>query len=229
MAGWRSDPQIGEPLRWAAACSRTHALGSYRLLEPREMSRFVLATVLTLGVGSPAVCQNSPRIPLSASPPAKLSAPISRDSLGKIELLKLRPEADAMGAVQRNAARDTLEAQRTLWLRRRPLSYLVRTYEISHCIHVRVGTLLRDQLRVRDTALVGRVPTSVPAEFAQRCERDFRVEDLFADVARALSDSSTAVRVLQYDPTYGFPRYYSLRPANGRAITILVESFAPAP
>jgi hypothetical protein len=76
---------------------------------------------------------------------------------------------------------------------------------------------------------VERLPSPVPVDYAQRCERPYRVEDLFGEVRHALSDSTTVVRVLQFDPTYGFPLHYSLRPNQARAVQVLVESFAPAP
>lgn len=197
------------------------------------MIRFVVAGAFALGLSSPAMSQDSRPARTPASQPSKAVTHISGELLDEIAALKSRPADDAMGSGRRRAARDTLEAQRQLWLHRRPQTYLLRTYEISDCIQLRTGRarngLLRDQLRVRDSTIVGRLPTPVPTEYGQRCERSFRVEDLFAEVRQALSDSTTVVRVLQYDPTYGFPRYYSLRHAQERSFGVLVESFAPAP
>jgi hypothetical protein len=99
--------------------------------------------------------------------------------------------------------------------------------------------LLRDQLVVRDTAIVGRRRASIAAPYAQKCHLAWRVEDVFADLTRALADTMAYVRRLEYDAAYGFPRAYWLewgdpyvansRPRNARDGGVLVESFAPAP
>jgi len=60
------------------------------------------------------------------------------------------------------------------------------------------------------------------------CSLAWRVDDLFADLGRALDDTTAAVGV-SYDPAYGFPGAYWI--SHGGADDgheVLVESFAAA-
>jgi len=140
-----------------------------------------------------------------------------------------------MDVTKRRRMIDTLEAQRRTWDQRRPRTYVIRVLEVSSCIDVRTrprssGQLLRDQLVVRDTTIVRRAPVPIPAAYEQRCPLPWRVDDLFADLARALADTAVGVDV-SYDAAYGFPRAYWVSrggSADG-GHAVLVESFAPAP
>ena len=68
----------------------------------------------------------------------------------------------------------------------------------------------------------------IPAALDQRCPLPWRVEDLFADLARALADPTASVAPVEYDAAYGFPRAYSVFHAGSSAVgSVLVESFAP--
>ena len=163
-----------------------------------------------------------------------------------IEIIKMTwPVAvDRLGAAERRKLLETLESQRRVWAARRPRAYAIRTVEIGHCIFIAArkgtdGELLRDQLVVRDTAVVGHRPAPIAGLYAQQCPLAWRVEDVFADVARALADTMTHIWALQYDAGYGFPRSYWLdygspyvpnsRPAKPRGDGVLVESFTPVP
>ena len=151
---------------------------------------------------------------------------------------------DRLGAAQRRRMLETLEAQRRVWAERRPRAYVIRTVHVGHCIAIArragaAGELSRDQLVVRDTAVVGRRPAPIAALYAQQCHLAWSIEDAFEDLARALADTTAYVHRLEYDAAYGFPRAYWLewgdpyvansRPRNARDGGVLVETFAPAP
>jgi len=151
---------------------------------------------------------------------------------------------DRLGPGVRRRMLETLAAQRRVWAERRPRSYVIRTAQVGHCIIITRraragGQVLREQLVVRDTAVVGRRPAPIAELYAHQCHLAWRVEDLFADLTRALADTMTYVHRLEYDPAYGFPRAYWLehgdpyvansRPQNARDGGVLVESFTPAP
>jgi hypothetical protein len=98
--------------------------------------------------------------------------------------------SDRIGPARRRAMLDTLEAQRRLWAKHLPRAYIIRLVVINDCIALRRGPrgggeLLRDRLLVRDTSVAGREPAPLPARYEQYCPRAWRVDDLFADVARA--------------------------------------------
>jgi hypothetical protein len=154
-----------------------------------------------------------------------------------VEVIK-RPDAgmffDRIGPTRRRAMLDTLEAQRRFWSERRPRAYLIRLIVINECISTGLGRhvggeLLRDRLLVRDTSVVGHEPAPLPARYEHYCPRAWRVDDLFADVARALGDTSAYIMHIQYDAAYGFPRSYFVERGSSRGDQVIVESFAPAP
>jgi hypothetical protein len=139
-----------------------------------------------------------------------------------------------MDATKRRRMIDTLEARRRIWDERRPRAYVIRVFEVSSCIEVRVrprnaGAVVRDQLVVRDTTIVRREPVPIPSAYEQRCPLAWRVDDLFGDLARALADTTVSVDV-SYDAAYGFPRtYWVMRSGSSHGgHAVLVESFAPA-
>jgi hypothetical protein len=141
---------------------------------------------------------------------------------------------DRIGPTRRRAMLDTLETQRRFWSERRPRAYLIRLVVINDCISTRLGQrvegdLLRDRVLVRDTSVVGREPAPLPARYEQYCPRAWRVDDLFADVARALADTSAYIMYVRYDAAYGFPRSYFVERGRSRGDQVIVESFAPAP
>ena len=159
---------------------------------------------------------------------------------GDIEAVEVIKRADAgmffdrIGPTRRRAMLDTLESQRRFWSERRPRAYLIRLVVINECISAGLGRrvggeLLRDRLLVRDTSVVGREPSPLPARYEHYCPRAWRVDDLFADVAQALADTSSYIMHLQYDAAYGFPRSYFVERGRGRGDQVIVESFAPAP
>lgn len=140
---------------------------------------------------------------------------------------------DRIGPTRRRAMLDTLETQRRFWTERRPRAYLIRLVVINDCISAGLGRrvgggLLRDRLLVRDTSVVGREPSPLPARYEQYCPRAWRVDDLFADVAHALADTSAYIMRIQYDAAYGFPRSYFVERGRSRGDQVIVESFAPA-
>jgi hypothetical protein len=130
---------------------------------------------------------------------------------------------------------DTLEVQRRFWQQHRPRAYVIRVLQMGGCLNVGVrprvaGQLLRDQLVVRDTTIVRRDPVPIPVAYEQRCPLPWRVEDLFADLARALADPTASVLRVDYDAAYGFPRLHSVfTGGNPHGSGALVESFAAAP
>jgi hypothetical protein len=141
---------------------------------------------------------------------------------------------DLMGPRARRMMRDTLDSQRLVWTQRRPTAYLIRTLEISDCMLIelnaaRTGPRPREQLLVRDTTIVSRILAPLPVAYSQRCPLVRRVEDLFADVERALSDPTALVLRVQYDAAYGFPRSSWIAVGRRRGAGTLVESFAPVP
>ncbi|MHB1225250.1 MAG: hypothetical protein ACYC2G_14580 [Gemmatimonadaceae bacterium] len=174
-------------------------------------------------------------------PTSRIATPapvLAADSAAEIEMVHL-PEADQplerMPAAQRRSMLDTLESQRRIWEERRPQQYIIRVFELNGCAEVRTGPyaggeLLRDRLVVRDTRRLRREPAPTPATYAQRCLLAWRVDDLFADVARVLADPNAAISKIEYDAAYGFPRmYWADRGGHHRSAGVLVESFAPAP
>jgi hypothetical protein len=141
---------------------------------------------------------------------------------------------DLMGSTVRHRMLDTLDARHQVWNRRRPRGYVIRVLSLSDCFEVRVGPrakgeLSRDRLVVRDTTIVKRELAPIPAVYEQRCALAWRVDDLFADVRRALADTTAHITHVEYDPAYGFPRTYWLARGYDRGAGVLVESFAPAP
>ena len=197
----------------------------------------VLAAIFALGLTDTAHGQSDTargRLPRAAARPPASDSARPRD-VDIIEVLRSGAIYGGMDDTKRRRMIDTLETQRRIWNRRRPRAYVIRVLEMSTCIDVRVGprtagALLRDQLVVRDTIVVKRQPVPIPRAYEQRCPLGWRVDDLFADLARALADTSVAVGV-SYDAAYGFPRDYWVigggRSDGGHAV--LVESFAAAP
>lgn len=149
---------------------------------------------------------------------------------------------DRLGPVTRRAMLDSLEAQRRLWAERRPRVYAIRLVVTEGCIFIRTirareagrprpreaGPPRRDLLIVRDTTVVRREPAPIPRYVERYCPREWRIEDLFADVADALSDSLAHVQDIRYDEVYGFPRSYWVDRGMHRQWRVIVESFAPA-
>jgi hypothetical protein len=152
-------------------------------------------------------------------PPARgiqlLPDSIRASDIEAIEIVKGPIGVDRLGAAQRRKMLETLEAQRRVWADRRPRTYVIRTVEIGHCMAIARrkgpdGEVLRDQLVVRDTTVVDHRLVPIAAHYAQQCHLAWRVEDVFADVARALADTMTHIYGLGYDAAYGFPRSYWL-------------------
>lgn len=161
-----------------------------------------------------------------------------------VTVVRSAESIDRLGVERRRRMLDTLAAQRRLWEERRPRAYIIRSVRQSDCIVIRSfarsgGRPVTDQLVVRDTTIVNRIAAPIADGFAHECPLDWRVDDLFADIERALSDTSVSVRRLQYDAAYAFPRSYWLewgspyvaksRPPTARDGGVLVESFAPTP
>jgi hypothetical protein len=157
-----------------------------------------------------------------------------------VEMLMPAWPADPMDSVVRRRMLDSLETRRRFWNERRPRQYVIRVLELSGCFEIQVsprahGELLRDRLVVRDTTVVRRERAPIAAAYAQRCRLEWRVDDLFTDVARALADTAAWIGDIEYDPAYGFPRRYRIDRGPvavqyGRnELVVLVESFAPAP
>lgn len=142
--------------------------------------------------------------------------------------------ADRLGPAARRRMLDTLASRHRTWEERRPRGYVIRVLSIGDCVAVerrpRVGgELLRPRLIVRDTTVVRQELAPIPAAHEQRCTLGWRVDDLFADVARALADTTAYVAHVEYDAAYGFPRAYWLERGRSRGAQVIVESFAPTP
>jgi hypothetical protein len=149
-----------------------------------------------------------------------------------VEIIRSNGSGDLLGATRRRQLMDTLVQQRRRWDERRPASYLIRVLAIDDCllVHTGKGSETRPRLVIRDTIIVGREEAPLPSAYAHRCPHEWRVEDLFRDLARAIADTTVYVGGgIQYDPAYGFPRFYWTSPPYGRGSGTLVESFAPAP
>jgi uncharacterized protein DUF6174 len=195
----------------------------------------ILAMTFALGLSGVAYGQSDTardrRVPRAVRPPPDSTR--ARDKA--VDVLRSGAIYGGMDPAARRQMIDTLDAQRRIWNQRRPRVYVIRVLEVSTCIDVRTrprsaGQLLRDQLVVRDTTIVRREPVPIPTAYEQRCPLPWRVDDLFADVARALVDTTVSVSV-RYDAAYGFPRAYSVvrgGSADG-GHDVLVESFASAP
>jgi len=197
------------------------------------------AAALLLWVSATAGGQpDSTRRPPNPAPVIRLRAVDSSRTLDvdSIEVIKNAAGSsffDRLGPVKRRAMLDSLEAQRLLWAERRPRVYSIRLVVTEGCIFIRTGKraagpLRRDRLVVRDTTVVRREPAPIPRFVERYCPREWRVEDLFADVADALSDSLAHVQDIRYDEIYGFPRSYWVDRGMHRQWRVIVESFAPA-
>ena len=119
-----------------------------------------------------------------------------------------------------------------MWEERRPRAYLIRLIVVNDCIYVNTrarmgGEALRDRMVVRDTTIVGHEPAPLPRRYEQTCPKNGRVDDLFADVASALADTTVRISDVRYDPAYGFPRSYLVVRGMSRGDHVMVESFAP--
>ena len=202
------------------------------------MRRSTLAGALLLCMSSRVQAQREtpqPRVVLRGIASEATADTARTAAIEQIEVLRHAAPLDRMTAPLRRSLLDTLEAKKRLWAERRPRQYLIRTFELSGCADVRTGPyagreLLRDRLVIRDSVVLRSEPAPTPAAYAQRCQIPWRVEDLFADVARILSDPSAAIARLEYDAAYGFPRsYWPDRGGLDRGRGVLVESFAPAP
>ena len=139
---------------------------------------------------------------------------------------------DPLGTVRRAQLIDTLALQRREWEQKRPDGYLIRVLSIDHCIVIRTNSKVPPthmRLVVRDTTVVRREEAPVPLFYSSRCGHEWRVDDLFRDVAQALADTTVNVLGVQYDPAYGFPRHYWTSRRYDRPAGVLVESFAPVP
>jgi hypothetical protein len=188
---------------------------------------------------------DSTRRPPKPAPVIRLIIPDSARTLDveSVEIIKNAAASsifDRLGPVKRRAMLDSLEAQRRLWAERRPRVYAIRLVVNDGCIFIRTrgardrtrareaGPPRRDLLIVRDTTVVRREPAPIPRYVEQYCPREWRIEDLFADVADALSDSNADIRDIRYDEVYGFPRSYWVDRGMHRQWRVIVESFAPA-
>ena len=138
---------------------------------------------------------------------------------------------DELSAAIRKAMRDSLDAQRRIWIKRRPKAYVIRVLTVDHCIHVRTGALGTTIPRVTfiGDRLVKREEAPIPHSYVSHCWHEWGVEDLFGDVARGIADTSRSVGSIQYDPAYGFPRFYWRTIVPHRPAGVVVESFAPVP
>jgi hypothetical protein len=197
-----------------------------------------MAVMLCLGGSAQGQADTSrPRPKPNVGSSVRMSDSLRPGDVEAAEVIR-RPGAgiyfDIMGPTKRRAMLDTLEAQRRFWSERRPRAYLIRLVVINDCISTglgrRVGSeLLRDRLLIRDTSVVEREPAPLPARYEHYCPRAWRVDDLFADVAHALADTSAYIGHVQYDAAYGFPRAYFVQRGRDRGDQVIVESFAPAP
>jgi Family of unknown function (DUF6174) len=189
------------------------------------------------GCTQPHADTSRPRPNAGVGTSVRISDSLRPADIEAVEVIK-RPDArlffDRIGPTRRRAMLDTLEAQRRLWTELRPRAYLIRLVVINECISTGLGRrvrdeLLRDRLLVRDTSVVGREPAPLPARYEHYCPRAWRVDDLFADVAHALADTSVYIMDIQYDAAYGFPRSYFVEQGRSRGDRVIVESFAPTP
>ena len=198
---------------------------------------WILAITLALGLSSAAYGQSDTararRARVTVRPSTSDSARLR--GVDTVDVLQAGAIFDGMAGAKRRAMTDTLYAQRRIWEQRRPRAYVIRVLEVSTCIDVRLGPrnadgLFRDQLVVRDTTIIRREPVPIPRAYEQRCPLAWRVDGLFADLTRALADTSVSVGV-SYDAAYGFPRAYWVSRAgtSDGGHDVLVESFAPAP
>ena len=161
---------------------------------------------------------------------------IRASDIESVEVIK-GPAASALYRSQiapdvRRRMLDTVEAQRALWAGRRPRVYIIRMLALNECIAIQTGRrargeLLVNRIVVRDTTVVGREMAPMPDRFRSTCPRGWRVDDVFADVANALADTTAYIANIQYDPVYGFPRKYWVVRGMSRGEHVIVESFAP--
>ena len=197
------------------------------------MKAFTVVLGICALIGIPAHCvhaQDTTRVQPTRVVRPRVAQP---DSLGiessNIDMLNVGV-MDELGATVRQAMRDSLAVQRHIWDSRRPASYVIRVLTIDHCIHVRTGVrgTTMPRVTVIGDRLVKREEAPIPRSYTSHCWHEWTVEDLFSDLARSIGDSSRTVGGIQYDPAYGFPRYY-WRALSGRPAGVMVESFAPAP
>lgn len=210
-----------------------------------------LAVLLCLGNRAQAQVDTTRRPPVSVRVRAAAASPgdsVARSPDEAVETVQiLRPGLNyfVMDSVKRRRLVDTFNAQRLKWERFRPRAYVIRVIDMT-CVEITVrsqvarqppvrdrpqvaGQPVRDQLVVRDTTIVRRVPVPIPRPYDQRCPLTWRVDDVFANLARALSDTTALGVTVEYDAVYGFPRSYSVfRGGSDDGREVLVESFAPA-
>jgi hypothetical protein len=165
---------------------------------------------------------------------------ISGDTLPSVDVEEVQiikgGRPDHLGPIERRRLLDTLSVQRRRWERARPARYVIRVLELGHCIVVKTrwggapapDTVTSLRLVVQDTTVVRKEEAPVPRAWAQACVLEWRVDDLFRQLARAMADTTTNVGGVEYDPTYGFPRRYWTAASPSRSSPVAVESFAPA-
>lgn len=150
----------------------------------------------------------------------------------EVEVIKRAQVGDLLGKSRRRVLLAELEQQRHAWTQARPTTYTIRVLEISDCVVIRTrgNASTSIQLTVRDTAIVARTPIPLPPDYAQRCPRELRVDDLFNELEHAIGDTVMYIGGgIEYDARYGFPRRYWLTRGHERGAGTLVESFAAAP
>jgi hypothetical protein len=205
-------------------------LFSDRLVHPSMIRKALLpmAVWLTLPFVS-AEAQVKPALPVRIITADSLNA-LDVDS---IEIIKGARAGSYIGTTRnRQQLMDTLELNRRRWEQTRPHGYAIRVLAIDHCIivtvHPGVDRFVRKRLVVHDTVITAREDAPIPEVYSQRCGYEWRVEDLFRDLAGGITDTTAMVSgSIQYDPAYGFPRRYWIARGSGRSGGVLVESFAP--
>ena len=205
------------------------------------MRALLAATALMMGLSVAGHAQSDTTRPLrirgtGAGGKTLTSDSIRAEDLETVEVLKgagaraIYP--NWMDPAERRAKLEELEGQLKLWRAYRPRTYVIRLVVDNHCIFVRRlprvdNGVLRDQLVVRDTTVVRRQSAPMLARYAQSCPREWRIDDLFADIASALADTNASVRKIRYDELYGVPRDYFVVRGASRGDRVMVESFAP--
>ena len=199
----------------------------------RDVLLRVLGLAVLLGLGRRAQAQvDTTRRPAVSvrvrAPSVSAGDSVARRPNETVRVPPPRLNYFGMDSLERQRLVDTFKAQRLTWERFRARAYVIRVIDMT-CIQVRAGQPVRDQLVVRDTTIVRRVPVPIPRPYDQRCPLTWLVEDIFANLARALSDTTTSGVKVEYDAIYGFPRSYSVfRGGSDDGREVLVESFAPA-
>lgn len=97
------------------------------------------------------------------------------------------------------------------WEGHRPRRYRLRVLERGACFSIRTSDThppRREVYEIAGDSIVGSTLEFIPDSLSGACWQRWRVEDLFTQLFKDLSDRGVIVEGIEYDPKYSYPRRY---------------------